>query len=400
MSRRKKIIITTLVIVLIAALAVFLYFFFNRAPVAPPNGGEFPPPGEDVTPPEEPPTQIPEDISGPFEPILRQLSKVPIAGAILGAKDSVAIARYQERATGNIYEITAAGEDEKRLTNTTIPKVSEALWSKTGSALVSRYVRDGTETIESFSGLVNVGSGGSEGELAGIFLPRGIADAAISPAGNTLFYLQEENGGVNGIQSDLSGNGKTSLWTSPVKEWLVSWPSQSAITVLSKPSALANGMMLSLDPVSGKIALLLRGIPGLTALASPSLSQILYSQSTESGLLLRLFSATGGRQKEISFTTLPEKCAWAKSGLRVYCGVPKTIQQGNYPDIWYQGVVSFADELWAITVPNGTVTEISDISTKRGSPIDVVNGQVSPDERFLLFTDKVSGTLWSLQMKP
>lgn len=400
MSRRTKTIIAVVVVLLLVALGVFLYFWWNRQMPFPPDlVGTFPPPTDEITPEEKPPVILPEETPGPFEPILRQLSRVPIAGAALGTRSGEAIVRYEERATGNVFEIEADGEGEKRLTNTTIPKVYEALWNKAGTALVARYVRDGSETIESFSARIVPEESGKEGELQGVFLPRGISDAAVSPDGANLFYLQEESGGAVGIRSDFSGGGRIKLWTSPVKEWLIAWPSANKIALLSRPSVFASGMLISLDPVGGKTALLLRNVPGLTALVNPVTPEILYSASTESAISLSLFNAATGRRNDVRITTFPEKCSWNKNGDRLYCGVPKVIGPGSYPDVWYQGVVSFEDEVWSLATASGATERILDVSSKRGSPIDLVDPQVSPDEKFLIFTDKESGTLWSLQMK-
>ena len=399
MSRKTKTIIAVVVVLLLIALGVFLYFLWNKKPISPELSGTFPPPTDEITPGEEPPVVLPEEAKGPFEPILRQLSKVPIAGSVLGVKSGEAIVRYQERAAGNIYEIGANGEGEKRLTNTTIPKVYEALWSKTGTELISRYVRESSEIIESFSAHVVPESSGKEGGLQGIFLPRDITSAAIAPDGKEIFYLQEDNGGASGIQSNLSGNGKTKLWASPVKEWLVSWPRADKITLLSKPSGFASGMLMSLDPASGGRTLVLRNIPGLTALMNPVKPLALYSASSESNISLHILDTATGGSSAVRTTTFPEKCVWSKNGERFYCGVPKVILAGTYPDVWYQGVIAFEDEVWSITPLSGVTERVLDISGKRGIPIDLINPEVSPDEKFLIFTDKESGTLWSLQMR-
>lgn len=400
MSRRTKIIITIVALVLLIAAGVLVwYFFFREAPPAPDTGGEFPPPSEEVPVEEEGPVTLPEEAPKAFEPILRQLTKAPVAGAVLGAKGGVPVVRYMERANGNVHEIGADGEGEKRLTNTTIPKVSEALWSKSGAALIARYARDGGETIESFSARISPGSGGGEGELQGVFLPRGLTDAAIAPDGGSLIYLQEENGVAVGIRSDLLGSGKKKIWASPVREWLVSWPSPQKILLLSKPSVFASGMLLSLDPATGGTTLLLRNLPGLTALGSPARGDILYSQSSETGISLFLLDGATGRSKPAGVATFPEKCVWGKNGERLFCGVPKGIPQGSYPDVWYQGVIVFNDDVWSVA-REGAAKLIIDLEAKRGLPIDVTSPQVSSDEKFLIFTDKESGTLWSLQLAP
>ncbi len=397
MSRRTKIIIGVVVVLLLVALGIFLYFLFTKEPVSPDGGGTFPGVGDEVTPKQEPPVVLPEEKPGAFEPILRQLSKEPTAGAVLGVRSGEAIVRYQDRATGNIFEIGANAEGEKRLTNTTIPKVYEALWSKSGTTLISRYLRDDSEVIESFSARVNLEASGAEGELAGTFLPRGILDGAVSPDGTSFFYLTEKNGGAIGIRSDLAGNGRTQLWDSPLYEWLVLWPSQNKIFLLSKPSFLADGMLLSLDPGTGNTSLVLRNTPGLTALPNPVKPEVLFSSSREASISLSLFNMTTGARTQVGVTTFPEKCAWNKGGTIFYCGVPKEIPTGSYPDVWYQGVIPFTDEVWSIS-PSGVTERILDISEKRGSPIDLTHPQVSTDDKFLVFTDKVSGTLWSLQM--
>jgi len=363
-----------------------------------PGGGTFPPPTGEITPVEPPPTVLPPQTPGAFEPILRQLSKVPIAGSVLGSKGGKAIVRYQERATGNIFEIGAEGDGEKRLTNTTIPKVYEALWSKSGTALISRYLRDNSETIESFSARVSPGVSGAEGELKGTFLQRGILDGAISPDGTSFFYLADNNGGVSGIKSDLSGNSKVKLWSSPLYEWLISWPTSNKIYLLSKPSVFADGMFLSLDPHTGGTSLLLRNIPGLTALPNPVKPSVLFSSSREASISLLLLNTTTGVRTPVNITTFPEKCVWNKEGDMFYCGVPKEIPTGSYPDVWYQGVIPFSDEVWSVTL-SGVTNRILDISGKRGSPIDLIHPEISQDDKFLTFTDKLSGTLWSLQMK-
>jgi len=398
MSRRTKILIAIGLILVLTALGIFLYFFFLTPPPAPDRGGEFPEQTGELPPVTEPPTVLPPTAPGVFEPILRQLSKVPVAGAVLGTKSGESIVRYQEKSVGNVYEIGAAGDGEKRLTNTTIPKVYEALWSKSGTALISRYLREGSETIESFSAEIKGADGGDQ-ELSGTFLARGIPALAISPSGTSLFYLQEESGGVSGIRSDFSGGNRTKVWESPVKEWLVSWPAENKVLLLSKPSALANGLLVLLDPTKGTPSLLLRNIPGLTAIMNPARSEILYSDSPEGRLVLHSFDVATGKTRDLSLTTLPEKCVFAKNGERAYCGVPETVVRGSYPDSWYQGVISFTDEVWSVSLPSGITERISNISRKRKTPIDLVNPIISSDEKFLVFTDKESGTLWSLQMK-
>ena len=106
---------------------------------------------------------------------------------------------------------------------------------------------------------------------------------------------------------------------------------------------------------------------------------MLYSASGQTGITFSLLDETSGRRSPIRLTTLPEKCVWTKDGERFYCGVPRVIPQGTYPDVWYQGVISFEDEVWSSAPDTGADERIQDISDKRGLPIDLINPEISAD---------------------
>lgn len=396
MSRRTKIIIAVAALALIVAGVLVWYFFFRAKPAAEPITGAFPSSGEQTFPNEETaPTEVP---AGIFKPILRQLTTEPISGAIAGGKSGNTIVRYLDRATGNGYEISAEGGAAKRLTNTTIPKIYEALWSRNGVAVLARYLKEDGETTETFSATIKPKSGG-DGDLAGVFLPQNIAALALSPDGKELVYLREERGGAVGIRAGLNGSSKTEIFRSPVREWLPLWSAPESIALLTKPSAVAEGMLATIGTGGGELRPLIRGVRGLTALPDRELKQVLYSGSTESGISLNILAGTGGASRSLSLVTLPEKCVWTKNNRLLYCGVPSAIPGGSYPDAWYQGVVSFSDGVWSIAAGDLKTELISDITREAGVPIDVVEPQLSPDEKFLVFQNKNDGTLWSLQLK-
>lgn len=396
MSRGTKIIIAVATLALIVAGVLVWYFFFRSKPAAEQVTGAFPSSGEQAFPQEEvAPTEVPV---GVFKPILRQLTTEPVAGAVAGGKGGATIVRYLDRATGNAYEIPADGGSAKRLTNTTIPKIYEAFWSRNGVAVVARYLKEDGETVESFSATIKPKSGG-EGDLAGVFLPQNITALALAPSGTELFYLRDEGGGAVGIRAGLNGSGKTEVFRSPLREWLPLWSAQSAIALLSKPSAVAEGMLGVVNAGGGELRPLIRGVRGLTVLPDHELKQILYSASTENGVTLNLLAGAGGVSRALSLATLSEKCVWAKSNRNLYCGVPSAIPGGSYPDAWYQGVVSFSDGVWSIAAGDLKTELISDITSEAGAPIDMVEPQLDPDERFLVFQNKNDDTLWSLQLK-
>jgi len=81
-------------------------------------------------------------------PILRQISFIPTAGAISIQEGEENIIKYTEKAAGHIYETRTDILTQQKISNTTIPKIHEALWVD-GESLIIRYLDD-EENIKSF----------------------------------------------------------------------------------------------------------------------------------------------------------------------------------------------------------------------------------------------------------
>lgn len=399
MSKKTKItILVSASIFLLIALLAFYFFFLKNLSVEPGTPGTFPPPEGNISPGTEQPTVLPDEHAGAKNP-LQHLTTVPIAGAVAGGKGGEVRVRYVDRALGNVFEIPAGGGETTRLTNKTIPKVYEALWNKAGTGVILRYLKDDNETIQTFSAHIKAGIGGTPGELQGSFLPANILSIALSPSTDELLYIREEQGDGVATRASFDGTGKVELWRSPLREWLPLWSNSSTILLQSKPSVLSEGALLSLDRATGESATFLAGISGLTALPNSDLSTVMYSESTNSNFSSHTFNKTKNERKSLLLTTLPEKCVWAKDDVTLYCGVPTSVSGGSYPDIWYQGVVSFTDELWSIHFPEQTTTLVSLLKPGLNDPIDLVQPSLSPDESYLIFTNRNDGTLWSYRLR-
>ena len=84
-------------------------------------------------------------------PILRQISDKPVAGGIAFNNGSATVIRYVERGTGHIVETTSDSFESTKISNATVPKVPQAIWSPAGQTVVMRYLKDGADRISSFS---------------------------------------------------------------------------------------------------------------------------------------------------------------------------------------------------------------------------------------------------------
>ena len=102
----------------------------------------------------------------------------------------------------------------------------------------------------------------------------------------------------------------------------------------------------------------------------------------------------------IGLKTLPEKCVWGKNSDVLYCSVPKFIDQFDYPDAWYQGQVSFSDQIWKINVANNNAELLADpASIAGGEDIDGIKLAVDDGENYLFFVNKDNSYLWKLDLK-
>ena len=74
------------------------------------------------------------------EPLFRQIANIPVAGATAVIHDGKTYVRYVSRENGNIFEVDPLSGVTTQLTNTTIPRIYEALWANSGNSVLLRYL--------------------------------------------------------------------------------------------------------------------------------------------------------------------------------------------------------------------------------------------------------------------
>ena len=341
-------------------------------------------------------------------PVLRQLSTTPTAGAIAiqktietdeGQKEELT-ARYLERATGHVYETAVETLKNTRITNTTIPAVYEALWGENGESVIIRFLNKTTGAIESFSAhIVRQEEVIEEAILEGEFLPSGIKEIALSPTKGTMFYLAPGGDGTVGTRSKIDGTEKVEVFDFPFTEWLAQWATNKTIFLTSKASNTVSGYVYTLSAAGGPLKKVLGDISGLTTLVNGSGTKVLYSESTVNGFSMSVHDVATGESKKLGITTLPEKCAWSNDNVTIYCGVPENISQGQYPDVWYQGLLSFTDTIWKADTETGYSEILLKPADTAGANLDIIKPFLDKDEGYFFFINKKDSTLWALKVK-
>jgi hypothetical protein len=442
MSKRNFILLIIVVIIILAGVAGFLYF--KKDSTMPSNDNESegtnfisqfnpfasnPAPGTTSTPPPSDTGEYQPGTEGEVPALkLQKISSMPVAGFTTFSKERLKegattkpltefapAVRYVERATGNIYQTFVDKIKEQKFSSTIIPKVHEAYFGNRGESVIMRYLKENGRTIETFYSIlpkdllvINTQTQTTTEpvtettkEIKGGFLPEDVKDISVSPDGSKIFYLFNSGSNVSesatGTILNLSTNKKVQIFNSPFTEWLSLWPSNNIITLTTKPAANIEGYMYSMDAVGKNLKKVLSGINGLTTLTSPNGKLVLWSDDR---LALNIFYMDKRNSDLLGLRTLPEKCVWSKSSESLYCAVPKSVGTNLYPDSWYQGEVSFNDQLWKIDMKTGNTTLLLDpVAVTGAEEIDGIKLALDEGENYLFFVNKKDSFLWKLDLK-
>lgn len=351
--------------------------------------------------------------------LFRQLANIQVAGGVAISRDGKPFVRYVARESGHVFEVDPSDGATTELTNTTIPRVYEALWVAGGNSVVLRYLTQDPlslkDVIKTYLAHLDlpIASTSSDpvllGSLKGEFLPDNISSASISPDGKLLFYLLPVSDGVSGTTVTLSTMAAKEVLRHSFSEWLPQIQNDGTIILTTKPSANVHGFAYLYNPTGRKLTRLIREKNALTTNTEPLGTRILYSQNISGNTVLGLYDKTGFGSEEgvieheanVPLATLPEKCAWSLQ-MRIYCGAFSTTPRAQIPDEWYQGVLSFNDTFWRIESNTSEIAFIVDPTKQpetNGQSFDVFTPFVALGEEYFYFVNKKDSTLWSMAIQ-
>lgn len=237
--------------------------------------------------------------------------------------------------------------------------------------------------------------------ITGSFLPQKLSTVSIKPDGSEFFYLKEAKDKVVGVVQNFVSNEKKEIFSSPYMGWLSQWNNDNSIEIATKPSYLSSGYSYTLDPSDGDYHKSFKQKKGLTTLASPNNDYVLAFESLDNkSTRLSVYNRETKQMRPLNIQSFPEKCTWSQGDSPVlYCFVPNQLAYGNeYPDIWYQGLETYADSLWKIN-PKTLVAEIvSDIQDEYQKEFDALKVGIDKNTDYLYFIDKNTEHLWSYRL--
>ena len=295
---------------------------------------------------------------------------------------------YVERATGHIYQMNIENRETNKVSNSTIPNVYEVFIDKLSDTFIYRYLAEDNKTITTFMAKL----GNSKGE----FLATDIIDMSLSSDRTKAFYLAKNSTGVIGFNLSLQDNKKSQVFTSSFTEWISQWVENQKIYLTTKPSSLVSGSIFSLDTQNGTLIKIFGGVDGLTTLSNSDGSQVLYGASLSTGPKLWLLNTEDHTTTDLNSFGLPEKCVWSKDDIHVYCAVPNKVVGTQYPEYWYQGLISFDD--YFVKINTITKEKVTLANSQDETPIDGTYLFLDKEESRLFFINKKNSTLWSLDL--
>lgn len=330
-----------------------------------------------------------------------KISDGPVAGAtfIETLHPTTTLARYVMADNGHAYDVVidSAGAVPQTISNTTIPGAQSTLWVEGGNAVVLQYL-DGTTPKTVY---LQFPAGTSTAPARLQFYPDGITGLAASPDGTQVAYLLQTASGVDGYVVKTDGTGGKRLFSLPLKEVQIRWPSQGTLLAYSNSAAGVPGIAFAIDAKSGAATPLVYA-PGLTATADLNFSHVLY-QSVQPGATVRAtytHDVKSGTDRRLSFDPFPEQCMQNPLSASVlYCAVPLSYVAADYLDEWHQGTASAADSLLSFDLAAGTSTILATPGgTDGGIATDMLQLAASPDGRYLLFVSKYDRSLWGVRL--
>ncbi len=334
-------------------------------------------------------TDIDSSIDQNPEEKLRKLSTEFVAGIGVYNTTDGTLVRHVERATGHIYETELFSAQQRRISNTTIPLIYEAVWGNDAKTFIAQYLGKDDTTISSY--IITVAN-----KQRGSILDTNIL--SVSSLNDNLFYLKQSGTGSVGIVSKMDGTSRKQIWSSPLKELNPQFVSPQTVALTTKPYPNVPGYMYAIQTSTGTVKKILGNIFGLSALMSTDEKRVIYLAQS-SGAELYAYSIPERASSRLNPVTFPEKCVWSKKEPNiVYCAVPQQLLNANSLTNWYLGGVSYMDDIWKYDLSNNTSSVVVNLSDESGEKIDVTKPTLSSDEKYLIFINKIDGAPWSLDL--
>ena len=199
--------------------------------------------------------------------------------------------------------------------------------------------------------------------------------------------------GVDGYITKPDGTNNKKVFSLPLSQVLISWPSQNLLLAQTKSMESVPGIAFSIDAKSGTVTALLYA-NGITAKADAAFSHIIYQTDASGALTTYSHDVKKNNDVRLLFDPAPEQCIWsAIATSTMYCANPVSYVEPGYLDLWHLGAAAAADGIFRYNVISGSHSSVA-----LPQQVNVLEMSLSPNEKYLSFTTKGARSLWAVRL--
>ncbi len=227
-----------------------------------------------------------------------------------------------------------------------------------------------------------------------------VREIAISPNKKYIALLIQEETGSKVDVVDIEKEKITTLFRSPLQEWIPSINNEQEIVLTAKAASFAQSGVYVIQ--NNSLRTFVRAENALTASLSPNHTYIFSTRPTGtwSPKIHSLFRDNPTETAvSINLSTIADKCAWSKDEKTLSCGEPITPQEEVFIDKWYLGDMFSADIIAQYTIGSERPYRILSESFMK-QKIDITQVQHHDTTQNVYFVDKKTGNLWMVTNKP
>ena len=351
-------------------------------------------------------------------PILRQISFEPISGYTYYSTTSTStktsidadgkekieeflatstVVRFQERATGHVYDVFEFIGSPQKVSNITEQKIYSTLFTNNKDQFLFQRPTFDYEQIQTTLAKITF-STTTGPQLQKTDISSSISDFVFNKKANKLVYSVKQNDESIVTVSNFDRTGEKALITLSFNEFLIDVINASEVLITTKASHSAPGYAYILNITTGSFTKILGDISGLLVKVSPDKKYYIYSESEQARPVVRILNTDQRIINALSFNTIPEKCFFSnKINTEAYCFGSPIYKAGKYPDDWYKGKIFNFENLYRINLENGMVDIVYNFEADNLS-FDIINPQITDDDKFVIFQNKYDLTLWSIDL--
>ncbi|MFA6272355.1 MAG: hypothetical protein WC693_04625 [Patescibacteria group bacterium] len=315
-------------------------------------------------------------------------------GDIKAAKVIGTNLRFYDKETGKFYQISSDGKIKNLLTEDLFPDAESVEWSPTGNKAVITFP-DGTNIVYDFDA------------KSQITLPKELNEIKFSATGEQLgFEYIDENSNNNFLGvSNVDGTAmrQIELLGDKSSDVEVNWSPTSQMVATFRKTSTGDAQDVFFVGQNGEnfksLEVQGRGFEGKWNETGTQMIYSTYSATTDYNPELKIAEVggdnTGANTINTGLKTWPSKCAIGGGAL--YCGVPIGLEKGSglYPEL----ADSINDNIYRVDLTTGAKTKLATPSNVDGGGYVIDQIYLSPDDRILYFTNKITGELNSIRLK-